>query len=343
MTDKPEFRRDLVSGDWILVAAGRSKRPRLTKKSSSAKLKDDIAKCPFENPQKSGNPFPLLWYPHPKTKATELEDFNSWFLQVVPNKYPLLYQNKKCPVVKTRGPVDTLPAVGYHEVIITRDHNRAIEKMTLDEVQLILKAYKERYRVLSKDPCVKYILIFHNHGEKAGASLYHPHSQLVALPVIDPDVSGSLNGSWNFYKVYKKCVHCTMIEREVRDKKRIISRNEHFVTVVPFAPRVSYETRIYPLKHASHFEDLDKEMFPALAKSLRDAIARINRALPNVNYNFFIHTAPVEKGDWKHYHWHIEVLPRGFSWAGLELGSGIEVVAVPPEEAAAHLRKQKIK
>jgi len=343
MSDHPEFRRDLVSGDWILVAAGRSKRPHLTKKSKTKKKEDNIKKCPFEDPQKSGNPFPLLWYPHPKTKTTKLEDFDSWFLQVIPNKYPLLYQDEKCPVVEARGSAGAIPAVGYHEVIITRDHDRAIEKMTIEEVGLILKAYKERFRVLSKDPCVKYILIFHNHGEKAGASLYHPHSQLVALPIIDPDVSGSLNGSWNFRKLYKKCVHCTMIEKEMKDKKRVIEKNEHFITVVPFAARVSYETRIYPLKHNSRFEDLDKEEFPALARSLRNAIAKLNKAIPGVNYNFFIHTAPAGEGDWGHYHWHIEILPRGFSWAGLELGSGIEVVAVPPEEAAAHLKEQKIK
>lgn len=343
MTDKPEFRRDLVSGDWILVAASRSKRPHLTKKPSLPDKGDDIKKCPFEDPQKSGNPFPLLWYPHPKAKEADMEDFNSWFLQVIPNKYPLLYQDKKCPVVETRGSVDAIPAVGYHEVIITRDHRRPLEKMTLEEVQIVLKAYKERYRTLSKDPCVKYILIFHNHGPKAGASLYHPHSQLVGLPIIDPDVSGSLNGSWNFFKLYKKCVHCTMLEREMKDKKRVIDKNEHFITVVPFASRVSYETRIYPIKHSSRFEDTGKEMFPSLARSLRSAIARINKALPDANYNFFIHTAPVEEGDWGHYHWHIEILPRGFSWAGLELGSGVEVVAVPPEAGAAHLKEQKVK
>lgn len=333
----------MVSGDWILVAASRSKRPHLVKKSEKKKSGDNKSKCPFEDPQKNGNPFPLLWYPHPKTKMTRMEDFDSWFLQVIPNKYPLLYRDKKCPVVKERSSADALPAVGYHEVIITRDHERSIEKMTTEEVELILKAYKERFRVLSKDPCVKYILIFHNHGEKAGASLYHPHSQLVALPVIDPDVSGSLNGSWNFRKLYKKCVHCFLIEREMKDKKRVVEKNEHFITVVPYASRVSYETRIYPLKHSSRFEDLSKEMFPALAKSLRNAVSRLNKAIPGVNYNFFIHTAPVGDGDWEHYHWHIEIIPRGFSWAGLELGSGIEVVVVSPEEAAAHLREQKIK
>ncbi|GAJ14508.1 unnamed protein product, partial [marine sediment metagenome] len=186
---KPEFRRDLVSGDWILIAPSRSER---------SKPKDGIKKCPFEDPQKSGNPFPLLWYPHPKTAPSKIEDLNSWFVQVIPNKYPLLFHQDKCPSVVKNGLEESLDAVGYHEVIITRDHLKTIDKMTLEEIQLVLKAYKERYRTLSKDLCVKYILVFHNQGETAGASLPHPHSQLVALPVIDPDVSGSLNGSADF-------------------------------------------------------------------------------------------------------------------------------------------------
>jgi UDPglucose--hexose-1-phosphate uridylyltransferase len=341
MESLPEFRKDLVSGDWILVAAIRGKRPHLLKKQPSAALENDIRKCPFEDPQKSGNPFPLLWYPHPKTAPSEMEDFRSWFLQVIPNKYPLLFHQKKCPVVKKKGPEERLPAVGYHEVIVTRDHFKTIDKMTLDEVQLILKAYKERYRTLSKDPCIKYILIFHNQGEAAGASLFHPHSQLVAMSIIDPDVSRSLQGSWNFYQAHKKCVHCVMIEQEIKDDSRIIYKNEHFVALVPFAPRVSYEIRIYPLKHASHFEDIDKELFPFLAEALKNVLIKIRKRLNNPDYNFFIHTAPVGDGDFGHYHWHIEILPRGFKWAGLELGSGIEVVAVPPEEAASRLRRVK--
>jgi len=333
MENKPEFRKDLVSGDWILVAPSRKKKDYVS-------LEKDIKKCPFEDPQKSGNPFPLLWYPHPESPPSKIEDFNEWFVQVIPNKFPLLLKQEQCPDFKNAFSAVKLPAVGYHEVIITRDHSKTLDKMTIEEVQLVLKAYKERYRALAKDPCIKYILIFHNQGRKAGASLFHPHSQLVALPIIDPDVSKSLQGSEEFYKRNKKCVHCVMIERELKGKERIVAKNEHFVTVVPFVPRVSYETRIYPLKHTSRFEDLDKELFPALAESLKEALSRISLALDNPDYNFFIHTSGVEQ-QFDYYHWHIEILPRGFDWAGLELGGGVEVVTVLPEEAATQLKGAK--
>ncbi len=338
-----EFRKDQVSGDWVLVAKGRKKKPvffsdkdKIT--SNKEKEKEDISKCPFEDPQKSGNPFPLLWYPSPEAASSEMEDLNSWFVQVIVNKYPLLSHEKKCPVPQKKGLEEKLDSVGYHEVIITRDHNKTIADMSVEEVQLVLKAYKERYRVLAKDPCVKYILIFHNQGELAGASVPHPHSQLVALPIIDPDVAGSLRGSADFFKENKKCVHCAMVDDEIKDGSRVISKNKYFTTLVPFAPRVPYEIRIYPIEHSSRFEDLDKEEFPYLAEALRDSAKRINKALNHPDYNFFIHTAPVGDGH-DHYHWHIEILPRGFKWAGLELGGGVEVIVIPPEDAAKHLRK----
>ncbi len=341
--ESPEFRKDLVSGDWILVASGRRKRPMLTKKSVVAAKKDDGKEnCPFEDPQKAGNPAPLLWHPRPgKRDSANLEDLSSWFIQVIPNKFPLFFHQKSCPEMRKKGDAEfRLPAVGYHEVIITRDHNKTLDKMTLEEVDLVLKTYQERHLTLLKDPCVKYVLILHNQGEAAGASVPHPHSQIMALTIIDPDISSSLSGSWNYYKVYRKCVHCTMLEHELKEKVRIVKKNKHFVTVVPFAPRVSYETRIYPLVHSSKFQEITDEQRKALAESLKDALTRINKAMDNPDYNFFIHTAPVDDGDSDHYHWHLEILPRGFKWAGLELGMGIEVVAVPPEEAAMNLRKQ---
>ncbi|MCF7835659.1 MAG: DUF4921 family protein [Candidatus Marinimicrobia bacterium] len=332
--EKPEFRKDLVSGDWVLMASsGRKTRPRRTGKEYNKK-------CPFEDPQKSGNPFPLLWYPDPETPPSKREDFSSWFVQVIPNKYPLLFQKDNCPSIKKSGNKNTLEGVGYHEVIITRDHKKTLAEMSLDKVMLVFKAYKERYRVLAKDPCVEYILIFHNHGESAGASLDHPHSQLIAVPVVDPDVARSIRGSARYFKENKKCVHCAMIEQEIKDKKRIVNKNKHFVSVVPFASHVSYETRIYPINHESRFEDLDKEMFPYLAEVFRDALFRIGKATGNPDYNFFIHTAPVKEKT-EHYHWHIEIMPRGFRWAGLELGGGIEAVSLSPEECAENLRNVK--
>lgn len=339
-----EFRKDLVSGDWILIAPGRRLRIQAEKKKVPKKtggIKAGLGDCPFENPQKSGNPPPILWYPRPGTPLKKRKNLSSWFIQVLPNKYPLLSspRGKICPSIQSCGPQKTLKGVGFHEIIITRDHFKTIDKMSPEEVELLLKAYQARFETLSSEPCVNYILIYHNQGELAGATLFHPHSQLAALPMVDPDISRSLSGSSGYYEKHKKCIHCAMLEWELKQKKRIVYQNKHFVTLEPFAPRVSYETRIYPINHASHFEEISDEKRRFLAESLRDALDRIAKSLGNPDYNFFIHSAPFSLKNNNHYHWHLEILPHVSTWAGLELGMGIEVVTVPPEEAAENLRK----
>jgi UDPglucose--hexose-1-phosphate uridylyltransferase len=129
-----------------------------------------------------------------------------------------------------------------------------------------------------------------------------------------------------------------MIAKEMRDEERVIHKNKYFISVAPFASRVSYEIRIYPLSHSSRFEDIGKEEAPYFAEALSDSLRRLDVALNGVDYNFFIHSSPVGDG-YDHYHWHVEIFPRGFRWAGVELGMGIEVVAVSPEDAAADLKK----
>jgi len=335
-----EFRRDMVSGEWILVSSVRRTRPLFLGKSlPRARLpKKD---CPFDDPQKSGNPPPILWYPRPpknKNKRASTR-FKDWFIQIIPNKYPVLRHSGVCPKFNRYGPYKRAEGFGSHEVIITRDHNRDFEKMSLDEISLVFRAFQERYRSLEKETCIEYILIFHNRGSLAGASIGHPHSQLVALPIIPPDVSRSINGGLAFFEKNKKCVHCVMLDWEIKEKTRIVYENEHFITLVPYASRVPYEMRIFPRKHSSDFEEMPEKEARFLAESLKDALIRLDKVFKNPAYNFFIHTASARVKNVPYYHWHIEILPRTYEWAGLELGTGVEVISAPPEEAADNLRK----
>jgi UDPglucose--hexose-1-phosphate uridylyltransferase len=337
MKKKPiiEFRKDIVSGEWILVSSRRRFRPFLISKGKIIKKKSLKKLCPFENPQQSGNAAPVLWY----AKKEGDKNFKNWFVQIFPNKYPLVGRGLQCPTITTHGPYGMAKGNGVHEVILFRDHNRTFEKMTLKEIALVFKAYQQRYKMLEKDKCIEYILIFHNHGELAGASLSHPHSQLVALPIIPPDVSSSINGGLNFFRKYKKCVHCTMLDWEKKEKKRIIYQNKHFITLAPYASRAPYEIRIFPIKHSSDFEEMPENQRLFLAESFKDALLRLKKVLKNPDYNFFIHTASARVKNVPYYHWHIEILPRTYKWAGLELGTGIEVVEVSPEQAVADLKK----
>lgn len=326
--DGSEFRQDIVSGDWILVAAKRAKRPY--KKEVRRVLDSSKKNCPFDNPKTEA----LLWLPRPYGR-----EFKDWWVQIVPNKFPALEPHKICPTKESEGPYSTMRGVGFHEIIITRDHRRRISEMTMKEAETLIYVYQERWRTLAKEECIEYILIFHNQGPRAGATIFHPHSQLMALPIIPPDVAQSLEGSRVYFEKHKKCAHCVMLSWEQKKKTRVIYENKNFLAVEPFASRVSYETRIFPKRHAGNFEDLSLKERTALAEVLIASLKKIKKALQDPDYNFFIHTAPAKDGRNNYYHWHLEILPKTSIWAGLELGTGIEVVAVSPEEAARTLKK----
>ena len=211
--------------------------------------------------------------------------------------------------------------------------------MTKSEIELIIEAYQSRFQALSAELCVDYILIIHNHGSRAGATVPHPHSQIFAIPIIPPDVRRSLDGSRKYFQENKKCVHCAILKSELKEKNRIIYQNKHFVVLAPYASRVSYEIRIFPKFHEPRFEAIDQTQRNDLADTLKIILSEIFKTLQNPDYNMFIHTAPPKERNVEHYHWHLEILPRLATWGGLELGAGIDVVKISPEETAKLLRK----
>jgi UDPglucose--hexose-1-phosphate uridylyltransferase len=335
------FRRDIVSGDWILVASGLKKKPNFFAKRTG-RPKPSRKNCPFEDPQQANRTSPLFWCPKPETRGLEREKLSSWFVQVVPNKFPVLSPHKVCPVILAEGPYKKLGGIGFQELVITRDHGRSLGFMNAEEIRLVLASYLERYLVLKNESCVEYILIFHNNGPSAGATVAHPHSQILALPIVPPDVGRSLAGSQRYFHEYRRCVHCTIIKKELGDKRRIIYKNKDFVVLSPYASRVSFETRLYPIKHNANFENLRESELESFSDAMRITFAKIKEGMADPDYNFFIHTIPTRARHMEHYHWHIEILPRTQIWGGAELGTGIEIIKMPPEEAAGILRKAKV-
>lgn len=325
-----ELRQDFVSGDWVLVASERARRPQdfISKKKAR---RENITSCPFESPRINGEK-PLLWYPHPN--AANKDSPKSWFVQVVANKYPAVaaHAEQSCAVPYDDGIYKAVAGVGYHEVIVTRPHNCSLGQMTVEEAALVVRSYRDRYAALDKDPCIAYILVFHNHGASAGASITHPHSQLIALPIVPPDVQRSFDGSLAFFKRMGKCIHCKMLEWELNAGQRVVYENDDFVVLAPYASHSSFELRIYPKYHDPHFNYISEERIFTCADALSTTLRKLYDTLQNPDYNFFIHTSPVNVHNGKHYHWHIEILPKTSIPAGLELGTGVDVVVVAPEE-----------
>lgn len=335
-----ELRRDLVTGSWVVLASSRLKRPHEFRAHGITRERTPKKNCSFENPQAHGNEEPVLFNGNGE----------DWSLQVIPNKYPAFSVEGTCVVggnctadcghISKVGPYSIRDGYGFHEILIIRNHDSYFAKLSDEHAREVVYAYRARYQYLKKQDCIKYISIFENHGRKAGASIYHPHAQIMAMPFLPSDVKSSLRGSRNFYNRYKKCVHCEILKWELQQGKRVIYNNDGFVAICPFVSFGSFEIRIYPKIHQSRFDELTDKQITAFARAFKASMAKLDRSLKNPPYNYFIHTAPINTTyDYAHYHWHLEILPAFDIAAGFELGTGVQILTISPERAAQVLNK----
>lgn len=326
-----EFRQDLVSGEWVLFATGRASRPDLVKSKEVEITPTPKDKCPFEDPEKYGNEVVATYWN---------DDRSDWSMKVSKNKYPAVLDGEAGPR-DTSGPFSVQEAKGKHEIIIFRGHDRYLKDFSKDELAKVLEVYQERYLATLDHGLRKYTLIFHNHGPSAGASIQHPHSQIMSIPVLPPDVRRSIDGSQAFYRKHKKRIYDVMINWEKEQNKRIIFENDNFLAFCPFVSKTPYEIRIFPKESHAHFEKMPKDQLPYLGEAVGTVLRRVHEALDNPDFNFFIHTAPLEDDEMKpheFYTWHIEVVPKISKIGAFELGSGIDVNVVDPDGAAELLR-----
>jgi len=335
MTKKPdkkkfptELRMDLVSNDWVVIATGRARRPESFAKHQRIKETVSLKDCPFCQKK-------IL----EKAIAGQDKPDGSQFVISMPNDFPAFSKGYDLHERK-EGPNRIMDGLGYQEVIITADHQRQMAQFSKEEVKMVIDIYQERYLDLISKKLIKYVSIFHNHGQEAGASVAHPHSQLIAIPVLDPDLRDSIDGADSFYRSQGECVYCKMINWDIKDEQRIIYQNDKFVVLCPFAPQVSFEVRIYPKSHWPYFERMDGDDKTLFADALQKALKKLYKGLGDPAYNFYIHTAPGDGETYDNYHWHLNILPKTAILAGFELAVGIEISTIEPEKAAAFLRKQ---
>lgn len=324
-----ELRQDLITGDWVVIATGRAKRPDEFAKNGRIKAENSIGECLFCDPVKSGQEKDVLIYKNGK---------GEWTLRVFPNKFPAFSPGVAESLEE--GPYFAMTSAGYHEVIVTRDHDRQIALMEPMEIAEVFDAYQERYLALMNKTNVNYISIFHNHGTEAGASISHPHSQLMAIPVVAPYVALELDGAERYHRQNRHCVFCVIAEYESKVKKRVVFENESFIAYCPFASRSAFEVWIIPKKHSPYFERMNSDDKLKLAEVFQKTMSSVYKAMNDPAYNFYINTSPCDGKDYPHFHWHLEILPHTATWAGFELQTGIEVSKIQPEVAAEHLRKQ---
>ncbi|OGS33315.1 MAG: galactose-1-phosphate uridylyltransferase [Elusimicrobia bacterium RIFOXYC2_FULL_34_12] len=328
----PELRRDPIIGRWVIITKERGK---VKKDFEQISEMDTSEGCPFCSGKENLTPPEILSFREPGTRKDE----KGWWVRVIPNKFPVLRVEGNINR-RGEGMFDYMDGIGAHEVIIeTPKHDADFSDLDIKQAEEVVWAYRDRILDLKKDIRFEYILIFKNHGADAGASLSHPHSQIIAMPTIPVRVKQEIDGSRNYYEYKERCIFCDIIREETEANTRIVSENEDFICITPFASRFPFETWIMPKIHSSIFEDLSKHEVTNLALILRDINGRMNKTLEKPPYNFIIHNSPCRTGKIPYYHWHIEIMPRLTKVAGFEWGTGFYINPTPPEEAAKFLRE----
>ncbi len=330
----PEIRKDPVFGRWVIIASERGLRPNEFRLGADQDGKNYV--CPFCAGNEALTP-PVIYSLPDKA--------GGWRLRVVRNKYPALTSEGSSDN-RREGIYNRMDGMGFHEVVIeTPEHGRLLEEMPAEAVSDVIKTFMLRVREIRKDPRIKYVMIFKNHGRNAGASLLHPHSQIIAMPMAPLRVKQEIDGAADYHLERGTCVFCDIVAEEISFRKRVVAENASFLAVTPYASRFSFETWILPKKHYSHFEEMPESEAGALAETLKTTLGKLSASLPDMSYNLIVHTMPVQEPAAPYYHWHIEIMPKLTHVAGFEWGTGFYIKTVSPEDAAEILnsgRKYKV-
>lgn len=328
----PELRKDYVTDTWVVFSTVRGKRPREPPASAG---KTSAEKCPFCYGHEHMTPPEVLAY-----RRNGQPNGPGWWVRCMPNKYPALEIEGEVHR-RVSQLFHSVNGVGAHEVIVeTPEHESHLAQLSDFQVQEVITAYKHRYLDLIRDRRFKYILIFKNHGEKAGASISHPHSQLIATPIVPRRIMEEVGAVQRYYEATGgACLYCEIIATEVEEERRMVADNTKFVAISPYAARFPFETWILPRAHEMAFEDLTDEERTPLARILKDVLGRMDRILDDPPFNYYIHTAPCDRKE-SRYHWHLEITPRLTETAGFERGTDFYINPVMPEDAATILRDE---
>ncbi len=328
-----EMRQNRLTGQWVIYAPGRGQRPNdfVSKDETDAvSLAQHVQDCPFC----PGNEemLPEIIY------EASTEQGTHWQTRVVPNKFPVLSAETEHSR-KQEGFYVRMSGYGHHEVIIEHPrHDLDLPDMAEAEVRAVIDTYHQRYLELLSDNANMMVILFRNHGAKAGTSIRHPHSQLIATGVVPRHVRWREDIAQAYFDTWGTSLLDDMLDYEREVQERIVCENDSFVTFVPYAAEIPYEMWIVPRRQQADFGAIREDEKGDLTRSLQDSLRRLNDALDRPDYNLVVHTAARYKADEPHLHWYIQVRPRILTRAGFEIGSGMRVNPSIPEEDAHALR-----
>ena len=337
-----ELRKDVINGRWVIIASERGKRPDDFRPAAAARpaATGATAFCPFCAGSEAKTP-PEVFALRPPDTAP---DTPGWRVRVVPNKFPALERGEP-PSPHRNVLFPSLPGVGVHEVVIENpDHDLELADLAVKQIRDVLGVFQDRTRSIEEDLHYQYVQIFKNKGKEAGASLSHPHSQIIATPVVPKLVKEKIYGAERAYRSFKGCFYCRVLAEKGTDE-RLIFENSCFRVIAPFASRFPFEAAVFPVRHSPFFTDVKAGELDELAAALKTSLLKLKHVLSDPPYNLVLHQAPhpaLSNKSWpdlgRSFHWHLEIFPVLTRVAGFEWGTGFYINPVPPETAAGFLR-----
>ncbi len=326
-----EFRQNFATKEWVIIAPERALRPIVhTQEHTEAQHPGSwSASCPFcpGNENETGD------------ELYRSGSGDTWSMRAVRNKYSALLAD--APVERMRqGRFLKAGSRGHAEVIIESPlHNGLLSTFDARRMEELLRVYHWRMTEVNIMPDIALVMLFRNSGALAGTSLPHPHSQLIASPIIPPNIRNPIQKAVMHYDSWGSCVFCDMITEELSQRDRIIAENEHAVAFCPFASRTPYELRIYPRKHNASFTWTGETELLGVATVLRQSLQALRSVLHEPSYNMMLRSSPTGDEDVRYLHWYFAIVPRISTPAGFEMGSGIYINPVAPETCARELRE----
>lgn len=334
-----ELRQDITTGEWVIMAEDRAKRPNQNQEQRSST--PSSKNCPFCPGKEEETPKEIHAL-RSKGKANS----PGWQVRVFSNKYPALHSNITLIENYMKLTHELYPQTqgfGFHEVIVeTPNHDSRFADLSAKEIEIVLKTYQSRYHSLNQDPRIRFILPFRNQGTKAGATLFHPHSQILATPVIPMHTVHRFQIAKEIFKKDQKSIYRKILNEEQKIKTRVIVDSPHFLVFCPFASRIPYEIWIFPKETRAHFGGIQTQELKDLAHVLKETLLRLDRVLEKPDYNYAFLSAPhmgnMSEEDKSCFSWHIKIFPRLSTFAGFEISTGMTINTIYPEKAAKNLR-----
>lgn len=330
------MRLDPTTREWVIIAANRSRRPHdFVVRNEKRVASSSEGPCPFCAGNENMTP--------PEVFSYRDHDTHNWRVRSFPNRFPALTTDGNTQRTQEEGLLVSLDGFGIHEVIVeTPAHDRMPGQMSIEEVRDVLLAFQERFRALTKEPWLRSIIIFKNHGRGAGTSLEHPHSQLVATAVAPRRLRMRQQVALDYYDATGRCVYSDLALLEADTGTRLIAGSDRFVAFHPFASSRPFETWIVPKAHQPSFSDASPDDVKDLAAILRTILVKLHRGLNNPDFNYILDLGLPGSGNSDHYLWHLRLVPRLTEIAGFEMGSGIYINTAVPEETAEFMRNVRV-